>query len=147
MERISKDRISRIWSLIVHKKGRSKYKSTIPSLSLFTGNSGGKTVGEYLYKENQIRIWWQPHDDFKDLASTILHEYTHYLQFWPWYSRYQKIYSYKDNPYEIQANESEIETPDYIKNISEDQWQLNLRKISKLKKIYEQCEELIEFNS
>ena len=147
MERINKDRISRLWSLVIYKKGRSRYKNDIPSLSLFTGNSGGKTIGEYLYKENQIRIWWQPHDDFKELASTILHEYTHYLQFWPWYSRYQKIYSYKDNPYEIQANESESETPDFIKEISEEQWRFNLKKISKLRKIYEKSDELIGFDS
>lgn len=114
---------------------------------MFPGlNTAKRTVGEYLYKENEIQIWWKPHSDFKDLASTILHEYTHYLQFWPWYSRYQKIYSYEKNPYEVEANLSESVAPDFIKDISDDNWNYHIKRNPKLRKIYESSESLVRFN-
>lgn len=147
MERINRDRVLRLWSLVVFKKGRSDYKKDLPKLTMFPGlNTAKRTVGEYLYKENEIQIWWKPHSDFKDLASTILHEYTHYLQFWPWYSRYQKIYSYEKNPYEIEANLSESVAPDYIREISDDNWNYIIKKNPKLRKIYTDSESLVQFN-
>lgn len=144
MERINRDRILRIWSLIIFKKGKSKYKKDIPFLVLITKPNQTQTIGKYIYEDNSIHVWFESHYDFKELTSTLLHEYTHYLQFWPWYTRYESIYSYKDNPYEIQANLAESEAPDLIKEISESQWKKTF-KDPKIKKIYEQSRDLIKF--
>ena len=146
MERINKDRILKIWSLIVFRKGKSKYGKPIPNLILINRPNQTRTIGEYIYEDNSIKIWFQDHCDFRELTSTILHEYTHYLQFWPWYSRYQKMYSYKDNPYEIQANLSESEAPFFIKEISQEKWKSNIKN-QRLKKIYGSSNRRIGFES
>lgn len=146
MERISKDRVLRLWSIIAFRNGKSKYRKDFPNLALHPETNNGKTIGEYYISKNTINIWWKPHSDFKELASTLLHEYAHYLQFWPWYSRYEKIYSYDKNPYEIQANQFETKAPDVIREISEENWKSLIKKNPKLRKLYEQAEEKIEIN-
>ena len=142
MERIHKDRILRVWSLIVFRKGKSKYKKDIPKLILITGSNKTQIIGRYLPYENSILVWCKSHYDFKELTSTILHEYTHYLQFWPWYQRYAKIYTYKENPYEIEANLSESEAPSLIKEISENRWKINVKN-QEIRMIYESADDSV----
>ena len=43
-----------------------------------------------------------------DVVSTIIHEYTHYLQSRTKYEKYEKEYYYSTNPYERQAKRNEI---------------------------------------
>lgn len=145
MERINRDRILRIWSLIVLKKGKSKHGKPIPTLVLITKSNETQTIGKYIHEDNSIHIWFRSHYDFKDLTSTILHEYTHYLQFWPWYVRYRKMYSYKENPYEIAANLSETDATNLIREISDEKWLYNISN-KKLRKIYESSGEVVKFD-
>ena len=141
MERFNKDKIFRLWSLIVYTNGKSKYKSDIPLLVILPGAKSKRTktdnFGEYLPSENLIKIWCGPHIDFADLASTMLHEYVHYLQFWPWYMRYKGMYTYEKNPYEIQAREFEKLAPGLVKLTTEDEWLKFQRKNKGIIKIYE----------
>lgn len=151
MERINKDKIFRLWSLIIYLKGRSKYKKDFPELYFFYGSKRERnknlTFGEYYNEGNTIKIWCGPHIDFKDLASTMLHEYEHYLQFWPWYTRYKNMYSYENNPYEIRAKESEKLAPSLIKRVSDSEWIGEIRKTPGISKIYEKSRETIVIKS
>jgi hypothetical protein len=62
--------------------------------------------GNYLTDENIIRVRIQGHKTIYNLANSIIHEYTHYLQ--PrkgnWYYRWNNSMGYKNNPYEVEAN-------------------------------------------
>lgn len=147
MERINKDKIFRLWSLIIDLKGKSKYKKDFPKLYFFYGSKreGKKslTYGEYYNDGNVIKIWCGPHTDFKELASTMLHEYAHYLQFWPWYTRYKNMYSYETNPYEIEAKEFEKLAPDLTKLVSDSSWKREIRRNPDIVRICKKSSETI----
>lgn len=147
MERINKDKIFRLWSLIIHLKGKSRYRKDIPKLYFFYGakKEGKKnlTYGEYYNEGNIIKIWGGPHINFNDLASTMLHEYAHYLQFWPWYTRYQNTHSYETNPYELEAREFESLAPSLTKLVSDTGWKSEIAKNPKISRIYQKSIESI----
>ena len=141
MERFNKDKVFRLWSLIVYTNGKSRYNKDIPILVILPGEKSKRSktdnFGEYYQSENIIKIWCGPHVDFEDLASTMLHEYAHYLQFWPWYTRYRSMYTYEKNPYEIKAREFEKLAPGLVKLTTEDEWLKFQRKNKGIIKIYE----------
>ncbi len=147
MERINKDKIFRLWSLIIHLKGKSKYGKDLPKLYFFYGakKEGAKslTYGEYYNDGNMIKIWGGPHINFNALASTMLHEYAHYLQFWPWYTRYKNTYSYETNPYELEARKFEKIAPSLTKLVSDIEWENVIRKNTKIARIYKKSIESI----
>ena len=147
MERVNKDKIFRLWSLIIDLKGKSKYRKDFPKLYFFYGSKreGKKslTYGEYYNDGNVIKIWCGPHTDFKELASTMLHEYAHYLQFWPWYTRYKNMYSYETNPYEIEAKEFEKLAPDLTKLVSDSSWKREIRRNPGIVRICKKSSETI----
>ena len=60
--------------------------------------------GEYEAHSFTMYIYVKGHRTWKNLANTIIHEYVHHLQHPTWYTRYNKIYTYKNHPYEIFAN-------------------------------------------
>lgn len=65
-----------------------------------------KVWAEYLTEENIIKVRIQGHKTIYNLANSIIHEYTHYLQ--PrkgnWYYRWNNSMGYENNPYEVEAN-------------------------------------------
>lgn len=63
--------------------------------------------GDYSFERNAITIYIANCDTILDVVSTVIHEYTHYLQFATVYKRYSKIYYYSQNPYERQAKRNE----------------------------------------
>jgi len=69
----------------------------------------GKFVyyGNYCSNKNQITIYIKNCDSMKDLISTIIHEYTHYLQPMGRYKEYEKYYYYSTHPFERQAKRNE----------------------------------------
>lgn len=85
--------------------------------------------------------------NFNELASTMLHEYAHYLQFWPWYTRYRNTYSYETNPYEIEAKKFESLAPSLTKLVSDIAWKKEIRKNSSISEIYERSIESIVIKS
>ena len=142
MERVQKNRILRFWALVVYNKGRSLYRREIPNLIILPGENGLK-IGEYL--PNTISIWTGRHPNFISIASTILHEYEHYLQFWPWYTRYLKMYGYKNNPYEIKAIEAEEIAPMLLELIKDPGWKRMCRKNPGLVRIYDKVKKDVIF--
>jgi hypothetical protein len=141
LKKLHTERIFRIWSLILLWRGKSKYKQSFPLLKISnkvhrTEPKGTYKVAEYCFETNQVTVWWKKHSHFKELTSSLLHEYTHYLQFWPWYSRYANIHKYVKNPYEIEARESEKLTNIFIQCITNYSWKKLLKEEPRLLKIY-----------
>lgn len=66
-----------------------------------------KLYGEYVLEKNKIIVYIKLCRTFKDIVSSVIHEYTHYLQ--PNYKHiiYFKTYTYKKNPFEIEAKKNE----------------------------------------
>lgn len=67
-----------------------------------------KLYGHYILEKNKIIIYIKVCKTIKDIVSSVIHEYTHYLQ--PNYKHllYLKNYTYKKNPFEIEAKKNEI---------------------------------------
>jgi hypothetical protein len=65
-----------------------------------------KLLALYDKEDNQIDLRIQGHRTIYNLANTIIHEYIHYLQptHGNWYERYEKVWGYQNNPYEIEAH-------------------------------------------
>jgi len=64
-----------------------------------------KLLALYDKEDNVVSLRIQGHRTIYNLANTVIHEYIHYLQ--PthanWYERYDRMYGYQNNPYEIEA--------------------------------------------
>lgn len=63
--------------------------------------------GNYCFWRNKITLHEPTCNTIKDVVSTIIHEYTHYLQSRLKYQDYQKRYYYSTNPYEREARRNE----------------------------------------
>lgn len=63
--------------------------------------------GIYCFNKNKIVIYISNCETVDDIVSTIIHEYTHYLQSSSLLRYYQKYYYYSQNPFERQAKRNE----------------------------------------
>lgn len=63
--------------------------------------------GNYCFWRNEMTIYLSHCKTELDIVSTIIHEYTHYLQSRVKYLKYQKEYYYSTNPYEREAKRNE----------------------------------------
>ena len=106
--------------------GLSKYYEHYPyvEIDMFEENP----MGEFIRDNNEIIIYPKAMENMDDFVSTVIHEYTHYMQSPSWYTRYAnrktelsaeefatyllKGESSLDHPYEIQAEQ--IATNNYI---------------------------------
>ena len=90
------------------KWGISKYQDDYPSLVIHRKNvkEGDKdwdVMGSFNEVDNCIHIYINHHENYPELADTIIHEYTHYLQnIKGMYMKYINYYSYNyyNHPYE-----------------------------------------------
>jgi hypothetical protein len=74
--------------------------------------------GSYCHYRNLITIYEPNCKTIKDVVSTIIHEYTHYLQSMYQYEKFEKIYFYSQNPLEKEAlNNEEKYTNKCIKEV------------------------------
>jgi hypothetical protein len=64
--------------------------------------------GIYYSGENRIIIYDLNCKTLEDVVSTIIHEYSHYLQSMKKYWEYFNTYSYSTHPYERQAKRNEL---------------------------------------
>jgi hypothetical protein len=80
---------------------------------------GGHMVyGNYCFYRNKMTIHEPACNTIYEVVSTVIHEYTHYLQSRPQYKLYQDYYYYSHNPYEREAKRNENKyTKLCIKNI------------------------------
>lgn len=63
--------------------------------------------GNYCFFRNKITIHEPACETIDDIVSTVIHEYTHYLQSRTLYKIYQDKYNYSNNPYEKEAKRNE----------------------------------------
>ena len=61
-------------------------------------------MGEFVGDNNEIIVYPNAMDNMDDFVSTVIHEYSHYLQRPSWYTRYINMgYEGVNNPYEMIA--------------------------------------------
>lgn len=72
--------------------------------------------GNYCFWRNKITIYLPHCESVRDIVSTMIHEYTHYLQSRPKYQYYQSNYYYSTNPYEREAKRNEDKFTDICLN-------------------------------
>ena len=63
--------------------------------------------GSYHSDENRIIIYYLNCPTIKDVVSTVIHEYTHYLQSNKKYFEFMEHYYYSSHPYEKEARKNE----------------------------------------
>ena len=63
--------------------------------------------GNYCFYRNKMTIHEPACKTIYDIVSTVIHEYTHYLQSRNLYQKYEKVYYYSTNPYEREARRNE----------------------------------------
>ena len=63
--------------------------------------------GKYCEFRNMIIIHEPNCKTIYDVVSTVIHEYTHYLQSMYQYRKYEEIYYYSENPLEKEAKKNE----------------------------------------
>ena len=80
-------------------------------------NNGFIFLGNYFSDENRIFIYGLRDITIYDIVSTIIHEYTHYLQSNKKYWLYFKTHDYLNHPYEREARRNEMK---YSKNCLEE---------------------------
>ena len=68
---------------------------------------GHMVYGNYCFYRNKMTIHEPACETLYDVVSTVIHEYTHYLQSRNMYKHYEKNYYYSTNPYEREARRNE----------------------------------------
>lgn len=63
--------------------------------------------GNYCFYRNEIIIYLPNNNTIRDIISTVIHEYTHYLQVRRKYREYEITRYYSQNPLERQAKRNE----------------------------------------
>ena len=109
------------------KFGLSKHYNDYPYVEIDMVETDNP-LGEFISDNNEIIIYPKAMENMDDFVSTVIHEYTHYMQSPSWYTRYanrktelsaEEFATYLlrgesslDHPYEIQAEQ--IATNNYI---------------------------------
>ena len=108
----------RILDWCISSYGASKYNGPYPHIEFRREDvTTEKLAGYYCDIENVIFLNKDFHLSIKELAKTIIHEYTHYRQNMKHYHVLSEYLSYKNNPLEKQATKTS--TRDYKKCLSE----------------------------
>ena len=98
--------------------GLSKHYEHYPYIEIDIDEEDYSLMGEFIGDNNEIIIYPNAMENIDDFVSTLIHEYTHYLQRPSWYTRYLNNLTLNEviknkHPYEIQAEQ--IATDNYIK--------------------------------
>jgi hypothetical protein len=72
-----------------------------------TGEHSKTTKAQYDSKTNTIWIYYPNMRNEEDVIRSIIHEYTHYTQDHKLLAKYKQIYSYDEDPNEIEAHKNE----------------------------------------
>lgn len=125
MNKLNKSEVERIAPMVlnwcIRKYGVKPHKNHINLHITYSKFTDGIEYGEYQWDTNTIVVFYNATRTLRSLITTIIHEYTHSLQNRAWYTRYDSIYEYFDNPYEIEAyareDDWEIASRDVLRNI------------------------------
>ena len=72
-----------------------------------SGEHSSTSEAEYDDKTNKIYIYYPNMKNEEDVLRSLVHEYTHYTQDSSLFKRYKQIYSYDEDPTEIEARKNE----------------------------------------
>ena len=72
-----------------------------------SGEHSSTTKAEYDDDTNVIYIYYPNMKTEEDVIRSIIHEYTHYRQDHKLFKQYRQMYSYDENPIEIEAHKNE----------------------------------------
>ena len=71
------------------------------------GEHSSTSIAEYDENENKIFIYYPNVNNEEDVLKALIHEYTHYTQDSKLLKRYRSIYSYNEDPFELEATKAE----------------------------------------
>ena len=71
------------------------------------GEHSSTSKAEYDYETNVIYIYYPNMKTEEDVIRSIIHEYTHYRQDHKLFKQYRQMYSYDENPIEIESHKNE----------------------------------------
>ena len=112
IKQVKRKHIVRMFEYCQNVLGYSKYQENFPEIQVNFRKSKKEDdvdLGWYDFEDNIIRINIPQHISFIELCSTMIHEYTHYLQnrekYYRIYRRLEKQNEdyYNDHPLEIMA--------------------------------------------
>jgi len=72
-----------------------------------SGEHSSTTKAQYDEDTNVIYIYYPNIINEEDVIRSIIHEYTHYKQDHKLFKQYRQMYSYNENPIEIEAHKNE----------------------------------------
>ena len=72
-----------------------------------SGEHSSTTKAQYDEDTNVIYIYYPNMKNEEDVLRSIIHEYTHYRQDHKLFKQYRQMYSYNENPIEIEAHKNE----------------------------------------
>ena len=71
------------------------------------GEHSRSTKAQYDEDTNVIYIYYPNMKNEEDVLRALIHEYTHYRQDHKLFKQYRQLYSYDENPIEIEAHKNE----------------------------------------
>ena len=71
------------------------------------GEHSKTSIAQYDGKENKIFIYYPNVKTEEDILRALIHEYTHYTQDSELFAKYRDMYSYDEDPTEIEAHKNE----------------------------------------
>ena len=111
--------IDKVYPKIKEYYGKSKYND-YPRIELHRdiyarlsgdeeaeGEHSSTSKAEYDDETNVIYIYYPNMMNEEDVIRSIIHEYTHYKQDHKLFKQYRAMYSYDENPIEIEAHKNE----------------------------------------
>ena len=81
-----------------------------------SGEHSSTTKAQYDEDTNVIYIYYPNMKNEEDVLRSIIHEYTHYKQDHKLFKKYKAMYSYDEDPTEIEAKNNEKDWPLFTTN-------------------------------
>ena len=81
-----------------------------------SGEHSSTTKAQYDEDTNVIYIYYPNMKTEEDILRSIIHEYTHYKQDHKLFKKYKAMYSYDEDPTEIEAKRNEEDWPLFTTN-------------------------------
>ena len=72
-----------------------------------SGEHSSTSKAQYDEDTNVIYIYYPNMENEEDVLRALIHEYTHYKQDHKLFKQYRQMYSYDENPIEIEAHKNE----------------------------------------
>ena len=81
-----------------------------------SGEHSSTSKAEYDNETNVIYIYYPNMENEEDVLRSLIHEYTHYRQDHKLFKKYKAMYSYDEDPTEIEAKRNEEDWPLFTTN-------------------------------